>query len=718
MPDGTLNQYGYVSGSKYEDVEAVARIGTAEMKLVGDFQVFHREILQNFYRLAGHIYSSADLQKLAIENRPDFEWNLFLPIVLSIIGNFKMNIPGLDITGVTQDDHNGSQLQSQLMDHYLYQANDIVYEFAIAFLYAIVGRIGWIKTSYDHQKDEDGMVNVSWYDPLRIKFDTNWQRRDTSDMRFISDGGWYDPEEIINLFAKKKPDLRDEIYEKGILIAGESTIKKGRIKQMLITWAERFLNASIQYGGRKAGYDSNVDNLRYGYSGSWYNGDGRFKVVDWYEKRMLPQMEIQDLATGEKRDISEEVKSETYDRFSNKWFDRDKLAMIREQYIEPKVTQEWKEIIWQTSVCPAMNLVLHDGMQKFQNKQFKFVPVLCFDFHPEILETKSIMDHIVDPVSSYNLRRNTILTYIMRAAHGGYIGEENAVAGHEEDFENHEIGGLKKVRDGALTQKKIMEIKPAPYPDGLKQEAETEKEDINLISGSSPNFRGRQESSKESGVLFENRVEQANVMQEWISENAQASLVMVAKNCISLGQRFLVMPRVIMILRDDEDPLWLPLNQFYLGRVMNDPSYGKYNVKISKTPYGRQAQDREFQRNIEMANWLMQFNPAYVDPKIVLETSPLINKKKWLSHIEIVEGNIAQQVQMLEFEQAMQKQAVAQQNHFNIRQQLQQMDKTDLENYQMADEVVTKSMQKGILSKSLPQGAGQSPGGLINKPII
>jgi len=715
MPEGQLNQYGYVSGSKYEDVEAVARIGTAEMKLASDFQLFHREILQNFFRLAGHIYSSADLKKLAVENRPDFEWNLFLPIVLSIIGNFKMNIPGLDITGVTQDDHTGSQLQSQLMDHYLYQANDIVYEFAIAFLYAIVGRIGWLKTGYDHQKDDEGMVNISWYDPLRIKFDTNWQRRDTSDMRFISDGGWYDVEEIINLFCKKKPDLRDEVYEKGLMIAGESTIKKGRMKQMLITWAERFLNASIQYGGRKAGYDSNVDNLRYGFSGTWYNGDGRFKVIDWYEKRMLPSMNIEDLATGEKRDVSEEVKSEKYDRFSSRWFDREKLGMIREQYIEPKVTQEWSEIIWQTSVVPAMNLVLHDGMQKFQNKQFKYVPVLCFDFHPEILETKSIMDHIVDPVSSYNLRRNTILTYIMRAAHGGYLGEENAVAGHEEDFENHEIGGLKKVRDGALAEKRIQEIKPAPYPEGLRVEAENEKEDINLISGSSPNFRGRQESSKESGILFENRVEQANVMQEWISENAQASLVMVAKNAISLGQRFLIMPRAIMILRDDEDPLWLPLNQFYLGRVMNDVSYGKYHVRISKTPYGRQAQDREFQRNIEMANWLMQFNPAYVDPKIVVETSPLINKHKWLAHIQTIEGDLAKQVEMMQFEEQMQRQQTAAQNYFNIKQTIQQMDKSDIENYNMADQIVNNQFQKNFLNNN-PRGAGQSQrGALINQ---
>ena len=699
MPN-ELNQYGYVTGSKYEDVEAVARIGTAEMKLSGDFQAFHREILQNFYRLAGHIYSSKDLQKLAIENRPDFEWNLFLPIILSILGNFKANIPGIDITGFTKDDERGSELQDKLMNFYLYQANDMGYEFAIAFLYAIVGKIGWLKTTYDTQKDDEGMCNVSWYDPLRLKFDTNWQRRDCSDMRFISDGGWYDPEEIITLFAKRKPDLRDEVYEKGILIAGESTIKKGKLKRMLITWAERFLNASIQYGGRKQGYDNTVDNIRYGYSGSWYNGDGRFKVIDFYEKRLLPTMSITDMSTGEEKDVTEEVKNLRGDRFGNDWFDQEKLQEQRKQFIEPEVTQVWDEVIWQTSVCPAMNIVLHDGMQKFQNKHFKFIPVLCYNFHPEILETKSVMDHIIDPVSSYNLRRNTILTYVMRAAHGGFLAEESAIAGHEDDFASNEIGGVKKVRDGSLTKKAIVPIQPATYPEALKIEAETEKEDINIISASPPNFQGRQQSKNESGVAIENRVQQAELMQDWIAENAQAALLIVGKNLISLGQRFLTMPRTIQILADEQDPTWLELNQYYLGRIMNDVSYGKYNLRISKAPNGRHAQDREFALSMEMANWLLQIDPSLVDPELVIEASPLKNKQKWITKIRVATGNIAAQIEQMAFAEEMERQNIARESHFNIQKMIGELEKSQLENYQIADSIVTQNLETNLLNKA------------------
>ena len=714
MPVNELNEYGDFSKSRYENVEAVSRIGTAEMKLAGDFQLYHKEILQNFYRLAGHIYSSADLQKLAIENRPDFEWNLFLPIILSIIGNFKQNLPGLDINGITKDDNTGAELQEKLMKYYLYQANDITYEFAIAFLYAIVGRIGWLKTSWTHNKDDEGMVDISWYDPLRIKFDTNFQRRDTSDMRFISDSGWYDPEEIINIYAKKKPDLRSEIYEKGVLIAGESTIKSGRMKRMLITWAERFLNASIQYGGRKQGFDQQVNDVRYGYSGNWYNGDGRFKVIDWYEKRMVPKIEITDLATGEERDISEEIQKPEKSRNDSNWFDREKLIELKKQYIEPKIIQSWDEIIWQTSVVPAMNLVLHDAPQKHQNKLFKFIPVMCYNFNPDVMETKSIMDHITDPVSSYNMRRNTLLTYVMRAAHGGWIAEQGAIAGFEDDFASNEIGGIKKVRDGALTKKAIMEIKPGTYPEALRLEAESEKEDIIQISGSTPNFRGQKQSNDESGILFKNRVAQSDIMQEWISENAQASLVLVARNLQSIGQRYLTMPRTLLILQDESDPEWLQINQYYLNELINDVSYGKYNIKISKSPYGQAAQEREFQIQLQMAEWLLKVRPEFVDPKIIIEASPLKNKQKWLNFIQMAEGNIGQQMAQIKQQEEMQRQLQTKQTHLSLVQAAQGIAKAQLENYQLSDSIVSGQLSKNLSNNGSP-AARQSASVPINQ---
>jgi len=483
---------------------------------------------------------------------------------------------------------------------------------------------------------------------------------------------------------------------------------------MLITWAERFLNASIQYGGRKQGFDQQVNDVRYGYSGNWYNGDGRFKVIDWYEKRMVPKIEITDLATGEERDISEEIQKPEKSRNDSNWFDREKLIELKKQYIEPKIIQSWDEIIWQTSVVPAMNLVLHDAPQKHQNKLFKFIPVMCYNFNPDVMETKSIMDHITDPVSSYNMRRNTLLTYVMRAAHGGWIAEQGAIAGFEDDFASNEIGGIKKVRDGALTKKAIMEIKPGTYPEALRLEAESEKEDIIQISGSTPNFRGQKQSNDESGILFKNRVAQSDIMQEWISENAQASLVLVARNLQSIGQRYLTMPRTLLILQDESDPEWLQINEYYLNELINDVSYGKYNIKISKSPYGQAAQEREFQIQLQMAEWLLKVRPEFVDPKIIIEASPLKNKQKWLNFIQMAEGNIGQQMAQIKQQEEMQRQLQTKQTHLSLVQAAQGIAKAQLENYQLSDSIVSGQLSKNLSNNGSP-AARQSASVPINQ---
>ncbi len=700
------------SNSEYEDVSTIARIGQAEMQLCGKFQVFHQEILENFYRLAGHIYSAADLRKLGLEKRPNFEWNLFLPIILGLVGNFKGSIPSVDFIGESALEEQGAKLQKKLSDFFLFQANDIEYELAKAYLWSVVGRIGWLKTSWSYRKDPEGMVLVEWYDSLRLKFDTNWRRRDTSDMRYISDAGWYEASEIIDIYAKNNVGLRDEIYDKATLIVGESGMKKGKMRKMMLTWAERFLNSDLEYTGRKHGFDSFNDNLEYNYGGTWYNGDGRFKVVDWYEKRQQPIMKIIDMTTGKEEDITDQVKNEKLDPYTEKnWFDRDKLAGIRARFSQPIIKESWREVIWQTSVVPALNMKLFDAPQKIQSGYFKFIPVLCYDFHPDILETKAVMDNIVDPVSSYNLRRNTILTYIMKMTQGGWIAEQGAVKGFEDELISNEIVGLKKVADGALSGNRIQKMEPPIFPAALADEAQMEKEDTQIISGQSPNVQGRKESAKETGVLYNSRVQQASILQDWISDNAQYSLIITAINNHELARKYLTMPRTITIVGDENDPEWLQLNVKILDQVINDVSFGKYSIKISKQPYGKKAVENEFQKIMAINQWLQTLDPAFVDPNIALKMSGLTVKNEMINHIKGVQQQMMQDAQAKQ--QADQQQQVEDQKDKQVARQigmnhskldliksLNELHKGTLENRNLADQVVTNDIMKKVFNKA------------------
>lgn len=701
-----------ISNSKYEDAATIARIGTAEMTLSSQFELFNQENLQNFYRLAGHIYSAADLAKLALEKRPNFEWNLFLPIVLAIVGDFKDSIPSVDFFGEGQLGERGANLHRILNNYYLYQANDIEYELAKAFLFAVVARIGWLKCNWSYKKDKKGMVEVEWYDSFRIKFDRNWRRRDTMDMRYMSDAGWYDVSELINAYAKNNIELRDEIYDKAMLIVGESALNKGRMRKMMQTWAETFLGGSgLAYQGAKHGYDSFNDAVNYNYNGTWYSGDGRFKCVDWYEKRQQPVMKITDLITQQSQDITDQVKKDRQNPFDeSNWFDNDKLQQIRQQYQYPVIKETWEEIIWQVSVIPALNLKVYDEPMKVQNGYFKFIPILCYDFHPDIMETKSVVDSIVDPVSSYTMRRNTILTYLMKMGNGGWIAEQSAIKGHDDEFITNEIGALRTVADGALSGKKMMKDEPSQMPQGLMEDAQIEVSDIDKISGVPPAVRGIRESNKESGVLNRQRVSQSSVLQEWVSDNGQSSLLIVAVYLHSLAKRYLKMQRTLLIVNGEDDPFELELNVRVLDKIFNDVEFGEYVIKIAKQPAGRAATEQEFQKVMATNEWLAKnFGPDYVDPKIALKLSGLSVKNEMISHIKQVEQQKAtamadqqQQVQSMTDQQQkdadLQRMVQMNQAKLGLAKGLNDLHKSTLENRELSDRIASQSIMNKLFS--------------------
>jgi hypothetical protein len=705
----------FTSKSKYEDVGTIARIGSAEMSQCAAFELFNQENMMNFHRLAGHIYSQADLRKLALEKRPAFEWNLYLPIILSILGNFQDSIPGVDFFGMGSKGEKAADLQKKLCDYFLYQANDIEYELAKAFLFSVVARIGWLKCNWSFDKDPKGMVQVEWYDSFRLKFDRNWRRRDTRDMRYISDSGFYDVSELINNYAKNNVELREEIYDKALLIVGESAMNKGRMKRMLMTWAERFLtDTDFTYQGAKHGYDTFNDNAQtYNYNGTWYNSDGRFKVVDWYEKRQQPCMEITDLATGQSELITDQVKKEKPDPWDeSSWYDNEKLQRIRDTYKAPRIKETWTEVIWQTSVVPALNLKLFDEPMKVQCGLFKFVPVLCYDFHPDIMETKSVIDTIVDPVSSYNMRRNTILTYVMKMSSGGWLAEQSAVNGREDEILSNEIGGLKIVNDGALSGKKMIKDEPATLPSGLTEESEIEINDLEKISGSPPAVRGLRQSPNESGKLNGQRIQQASVMQEWITNNAQSSLILIATLNFNIAKRYLRMPRALMIINDSDEKEELQLNVSIMGEMFNDVSYGELLIRISKNPAGRGAIAAEFQKVMAANEWLAQtFGAQYVDPKIALKLSGLTVRYEMISHIKQVEQMAAQQAQQQQQIQAGQMQQAQEDddvkrkvliNHakLDLVKSLNELHAGTLKNRELSDKLVSNHIMNQLFQQS------------------
>ncbi|MDD5353194.1 MAG: hypothetical protein PHS93_08555 [Candidatus Omnitrophica bacterium] len=595
---------GLFYNTSFEDTDVISRIGNLDVSLTQRFKTYFEEIRNNFNLAAGHIYSDDDLIKLNIEKRPAFEPNLFLPILLKIVGDFKATLPGIDLIGRTPSDHQFAAILQKLNDYYLYQVNDILYEMSKAYLYAAIGRGTWLKQDFcSTAKYPQGTIITQHYHPF-LKFDTNMTRRDLSDCQYISDSGWYSPEELIKIYASDNKELAAEIEAKAKDLLGESDETKR--KKRMLSWAERLLGVFEDYAGEKRGYDQSRTlgkdgQILYDVGMNWHDGEGRFKAVDFYHRTDRPKMILYDRANATQGDITEIVKRKENSQ-GDTWYDNDMLQYVRDKFTDVHIENTSEDIIQQTSIIPGLMIKAHDAPQQLQNGNFKFTYVTFYDFHPDILETKSMIDGIKDSVKSAIMRDNTNLTYLMKSVNGGlYVEEDLQKSKNFKGFSDNKIGTVKIVPTGSISQGKIKEIGVPASNIPLERYQMHKIEEIKFVSGVRDNSMGAQESSGESGRLFAQRIQAQEVMQTWASENAQSALKTITENNIYFIQNFVKGEQTFRILGDSGSIEWITVNQQdYLGRIHNDLSIGEYDVVTSLKPTGRISKEIEKQKYLEL----------------------------------------------------------------------------------------------------------------------
>ena len=639
-----------IMGTPAEDLKLVAYVESAEYSASRSFDTYFREIYENFRRANGKIYNQADLEKLNLEKRPAFVYNLFRPILLQLSGNYRSNLGKVELFPKTPDDLEIINILNDLCDHALLTANNFEIEMTKAYINSIIGRIGWIYSDYRYDIDPEGMFWYEAYNPFRVLFDSEKGTSNQKKWNYVIDRGYYTTEEIRNLFAQDDMDMYDEITEKSKLLLGESDIRKKQIMTMI----ERVWGLETHYQGNNTGYDSfsmAFNNLQMGNSEYLDFNSGKFKVIDFHERRSEQIITAYVPATGKEVDITESlnrlVKNE--DKRSVEY--RNAIAQFRDRVIqqgfgEPIISRKLINQVHQAAVCPALNMVLANEPYKVQNGNFKLVANFCFEMDQEVLEWKSYIDDLVDPVRGINLNMNTMQTYLMKTAIGETWYEEDALLEHEDDFINASINANKKVKKGKL--EKIKRINPPSLPAGHTQLTMMLEEMTKKISTVRDNAVGTREASNESGRLFEARVAQTDILQIIPQDNALVQLKTLGENCIDYLIHYLTPGRAIRIAGENNDPYWIQINEdsieklFYKGNefqgsetVSRKLSESKYDVGISKVPYGQAAKDREFQQMVIIARTFMEMQrPDLIMPELLLENSGLRNKDEWMTYIK------------------------------------------------------------------------------------
>lgn len=614
----------------YDNQELVAQIVLADTTTNAMFDRWRLENMKNWRMVGGHLLSSEEKAKLQEEFRPDFEYNLLLPFLLQLVGNFKSSPSKPEAKGTNKESFPKAKIMNQLMDNIHFTENDLLTETAKAYTDALVNRIGWLVIDWSKKKDPLGNVHIRRYDWRRMKFDPTFTESDLSDCDWLMDSGFYTPEEMKMIWGLDDEKLWNIIEEESKKYLGDDTTRPNKVASMV----QRLGGSVIDYLGEKVGYDatSNRDDA-FTNSGEVFNPQtNTFKVIEFHERRS----EIRFMAIDEKGgevDVTEFI--EATDRVT---YDEDKLKLIQRELAGANIKAVKKDFLWQTTVCPAFNKVFEDKKYEIQNGLYKYVPVFCFDFNIEPMEYKSYIDHMKDPVSSYNLRKNTMLTILMRAAHNEIWYEEDALGDHEDAFTNtNEIGGAKKVGKDALRMDRIRQVTSNVNFSGLALYAEDDKQNLKEISGITDNSMGKAQTSGESGKLHEGRVAQTNIMQTLPHENAMRQLKLVGRYTISLIQKFMTMPRVFNIVDEGDDEATVEINIRTVDGILNDVTQGDFKIKMNLAPFGKEGQQREFEETVILTKMLAEINPAYADPKMLVKASGNRHADDFLKHINLVD---------------------------------------------------------------------------------
>ena len=629
--------------NKYIDVDTVTKITKLKQELDSEFKDWNAERLENYNAVAGKLLTQAEIDELKKDGRPTFVWNALQPLVTQIAGNYKNNMVSVETLPRTPDDIDRSEIMTKVLQFVLHQQNDLDEESVKSYIDAIIGRIGWTVQDWVWTNGEAKM-KLKHYDPFRLLFDTKTKSRDLSDCRYLLDTAWYTVEEIQNIFAGEDFELFELLQEEAKKVLGRDpkTNKVGR-------WLDRIQGFLQRYVKDSKNIDSQMyldDEKRQEH----FNAErGLFEVVEFHERRQQMKYTLFDVVTSQLYDITDEIMTDGK-------VDAEKLKNVKAQFTMPLIQQSVENKIYVTTVVPALNIKLLEAPYPIEmpDFNFKYTPTFSFDYHPDLLEMKSLVDGLKDSARAYTKHLNTMQEMLARMKKQEIWIERSAAGDYAEDLQSNKIGSIKIVEDGTITQSRVKEFSTNPNLTPFQNMSLNMLEFMKFNSGVRDNAMGTRENANESGTLFSQRVAQTDIMQEYINENAQASIFQIAKKTIGFIQKYMTEEQIIRITTDEGDIEFMKINEKTIFGIKNDITVGEYDLIISKAPYGRAAKDQEFQKLMMLIQQIAQIDPTFLIqnyPTIIKASGTSFTKElleSFNKYQEEKQGQAQQQVKMMQ----------------------------------------------------------------------
>lgn len=570
------------------------------------WQPFFRSAYKMFRYLRTDQIDKEVREILRAEKRPELEYNFLLPLVVYLSGMITKNKSKMRANPISMGDETKSMLHTK-MNEWAMNLCDGDYEIVRAAVNAVICGIGWTNNYWDTQRNKWITKSVS---PFSVMFDIDaTAKEDQSDWKWWTYHNYFTADDIISIYKLEGEDaatVRKNAEDLEGPYKGTRT-PKGMMGSI---WAG-VLDFVDPYGRESSNLREGLDN--------WADlKSGLYRVVELHDMRAINKVELYNPLTREKVEVPDVVlKDEELRR-----------RFTKEQYAGWMERTTSHTELWITAVCQKLlpNKPLMESPNPIQERGGQFKPLFWYDFDPDPTESKGMLHNLIGNIDFNNQRMMTFLTWMMKGVTPNIWQKKDSIdAADLPDWQSKEYGKI-------LTWSKeapVLEKLDAQVGTALSGSAEHSVDQLDKLSGVSPNSMGRAETNKEGVGLFSARVQSGMVMLEHGFGHIQRHQEQVFSYCDRNLQTFLTMPRAIRLFgeppkgmegvkmdKTTQDAYWLELNKETLHGVLNDVTEGEYDFHADPTQLGQTMK----QANFLMKSDLMEKMP----PELQLIMAPYV----------------------------------------------------------------------------------------------
>lgn len=525
----------------------------------------------------GDQWSNADKRALDKKRLPRLTKNLILPVINRIVGMEISNETDLAVKPTEGGVDEVAWAMTRL-NYYFKERGDLNFRLSKMFLLGLVGEMGsYIRPYYTTLHDPLGEIKFNLISGFNVLPDPMRQEYDVDSGKRLIYTTWWTKGDALLRFPDKRKDIEN-----------------------LQEYSSRFMGLLNRTTGKVTDLVQLKDKTELG---------GRYRVIEMWEKRQTRERLF-------------------FDPFSERHFrpkSAREAAEIRFSFPDAIEREMIRTVMWLT-ITMSDSVLLYDGPAPIQGNRFPFI-----GYYPYFLDGDfmGVVHNLKGYQAEHNKRSSSILHILMSTANSGWMARKNSI---DKEMLEEYGSGLNNVL--WWNTEPPEKIQPNQLPSGLVYTDEQAKAGIYETSGVTPNLLGRAEHSRESGALYERRVDEGLLGLQQVFSNYQHTKRILGRYLIWMYQNVLTPERVNSILAEERDPQRGPINEKAVAEITGNMKLGKYDVIVENVAAASSARAK---KQDQIAAITRAMPPELVNwPEIIRSTDlPPEEKEKMARYAEV-----------------------------------------------------------------------------------